>query len=422
MASVTTRPNGHRWVTFRAPSGKRQTIRLGPASASQADAFKVRVDRLLVAHRLGEIPDAATVEWLAMLADDLHDKLSRVGLCNHRGARTVGELVAWYLESHRAKPSTVTNWRVMGDGLIRYFGRERRINTITTDEVRKYREWLERAGAVKGGPLMATTITTTFRRAKQIFRAAVRKRWILDNPFDDERGWKFSNPARDLYIPSVDADRVIAQLPCAEMRLLVTLVRYAALRTPSEPLELEWTWLDWSYSTLFVKAPKTERYEGHETRIVPLCEEAMLRFGELWDQAPEGAVKVFDRLQVSRAAIADRLEAACRRAGIAMWGKPFINLRASCEYDWLRRHPLDEVAAWCGHSPETMLRHYNRVFKEQSARAAAQALQGQNGPKQVKQKAKRRNSSPRIDSDDSELIRTPSASVSVRISSQKLPR
>lgn len=371
MASVSTRPNGHRWVTFRAPNGKRQTIRLGLATASQADTFKTRVDRLLVASRLGEVPDPGTVEWLASLADNLHDKLSRCGLCNPRGARTVAELAAWSLAQEQSKPSTKVNLRVVCDSLCRYFGKDRRINAITTEQATGFRNWLLRSGGAKGDGLAPTTVSRMCRRSRQMFERAAEERWIPQNPFRKMRGWVETNPARDQLIPAEHVELVIAEMVDPEMRLLLSLARYAGLRCPSEPLLLQWQWIDWSHATMKVHAPKTEQYQGHETRIVPLSQNVLSRLSDLWERAPEGATLIFSNLAVSHAAIADRLEAACRRAGISMWMKPFINMRASCEHDWLRVHPIDEVAAWMGHSPDTMLRHYNRVFKEQSARHAA---------------------------------------------------
>src|SRR4051812_22699806 len=100
MASVTTRPNGHRWITFKAPNGKRQTIRLGEASAQQANNVKQKIERLLVCRRLVEPLDAALVEFLAEIPDGIHDTLSKCGVVNARGARTVGALTAWFVHRY----------------------------------------------------------------------------------------------------------------------------------------------------------------------------------------------------------------------------------------------------------------------------------------------------------------------------------
>lgn len=374
MASVTTRPNGHRWITFTAPNGKRQTIRLGTATLQQARNFKDRVEKLLVCRRIAETPDASTIEWLANLPDNIHDNLARCGLVAARGARTVGELVTWFIASKsRWKPSTLVNVKTVGDSLERYFGRERKLFLITEEDAAKYRDWLERAGQKNGKPYGATTASRMCRRAREIFAPAVERRAILANPFAKLKGWTDTNPERDEYIGAPEFERVMLECD-PDTRLLFSLCRYAGLRGQSEIMPLEWTWLDWHHATLFVKAPKTARYEGQGSRYVPMSEELMRLLTKAHERAPEGAVQIFGELGITNTAIDNRLSSACRRARVIMWPKPKINLRASCENDWLRRHPIDMVAAWMGHSPETMLKHYSRVAKQQSAELAGSAL------------------------------------------------
>ena len=47
-----------------------------------------------------------------------------------------------------------------------------------------------------------------------------------------------------------------------------------------------------------------------------------------------------------------------RRAGLVPWPRLFQNLRASCETDLAAEFPGHVVAAWIGHSQETMRKHY----------------------------------------------------------------
>ena len=46
------------------------------------------------------------------------------------------------------------------------------------------------------------------------------------------------------------------------------------------------------------------------------------------------------------------------RAGCKPWPRLFQNLRASCETDWVEKHPAHECAAWLGHSPAIAAAHY----------------------------------------------------------------
>jgi hypothetical protein len=93
---------------------------------------------------------------------------------------------------------------------------------------------------------------------------------------------------------------------------------------------------------------------------------------ELWDQAPDGTL-IFPSHQTTNAALTDKLQRICRKAGIALWEKPWGNMRSTRETELTREWPIHEVTEWLGNSPSIALKHYNQVFKEQAARAATRA-------------------------------------------------
>ncbi len=94
----------------------------------------------------------------------------------------------------------------------------------------------------------------------------------------------------------------------------------------------------------------------------------------MWERAEDGATLVFPNLQISGAALTNRLECLCKKLGIVIWDKPWINIRASAEADILKTMPINEAAAILGHSPSTALKHYNRYAKELRAIAQGRAL------------------------------------------------
>ncbi len=405
MASVTTRPNGHRWVTFKGPNGKRQTLRLGAASEQQANNVKDRVERLLICCKIGEPPSAALIEWLSDLPDNHHDTLANCGATTPRGARTVGDLTTWFRERYkmhvlkgRRKQSTLKNVVRVIDVMDRFFGRDRKLRTFrsyldTPDESEtdgeKFRSWLLTDGKACGGPLAPTTASNLCCRARYVFQKAVDRGWMKANPLGEERNWVTTNPDRDAYITAEQFEQVMKESG-TEAQLFFSLIRYGGLRGVSEIEAIELSWIDWLHRTLFVKAPKTAHHgDGHQSRFIPLNNALFKLLLAASENAPAGERFLFGDLRVTNASWDSRLEAACRRAQVIMWPKPKINLRASCEFDWLREHPIDRVAAWMGHSPDTMLKHYNRVVKQQTAQAAGSALHPELDPPQVKQNAKR---------------------------------
>src|SRR5262249_36515537 len=69
-------------------------------------------------------------------------------------------------------------------------------------------------------------------------------------------------------------NRVLAGCPDLEWRLLLALARYGGLRTPSEPLTLEWPDVNWERQRIRVIAPKTKHEDGGE-RWIPLFPELL---------------------------------------------------------------------------------------------------------------------------------------------------
>ena len=88
------------------------------------------------------------------------------------------------------------------------------------------------------------------------------------------------------------------------------------------------------------------------------------------------------------------------RAGCKPWLRLFQNLRASCETDWVEKHPAHECAAWLGHSPAIAAAHYlqarNHHFEAvvnagRKSDAESDAATAQNPTQQAS--ARRRNES-----------------------------
>jgi integrase len=106
------------------------------------------------------------------------------------------------------------------------------------------------------------------------------------------------NTARAFFVDGPTFAPVLAACPDHEWRLLLALARYGGLRTPSEPLTLEWAGVNWSRERFRVVAPKTEHQDGGE-RWVPLFPELRPHFDKAFERAEPGAVRVITRLRGS---------------------------------------------------------------------------------------------------------------------------
>lgn len=376
MASVVRRPNGHRWIQL-AVAGKRHTIRLGKVSESQATDFRRRIESLAAALTLGQLPDTRTLEWLTEIDRELYQRIAAVGLTEQRSSATsLDELLKSHAASMGIKESSKSTFAHTARNLREYFGGNRDYRRITTGDAKEFRTWLTgsaRKKGAKGSPLAAATVSRRCRRSRQIFAYAVEKRWIPLNPFTGMRGWTESNRDRDHYVSRGDTEKLLAAAD-PQMRLLIAIARYGGVRCPSEAAPFQWDWIHWENGTMRIRAPKTERYPDGSQRTTPISADLRQHLDDAWAIAESNQPLLLPDLQLSANALSKRLWAICERAGVRPWKKPWNNMRASCETDWIAEHKdIFQVAAWMGHSPQVALQHYSRIAKELSTAAIGKA-------------------------------------------------
>lgn len=378
MSSISRRPNGHRWITYKF-SGKRHTIRLGKVDDDNASEFQRRLDRLIEFQRLALPLEAETLAWLSKLDDRLHRSLRTAGLAVSRGPATLGELLQLHekhLTVRNCKPSTLVNARVLYTNLRLFFSASRSFRTITPAECDAFRHHLLTMGSKNQSVLAKATATNRCHRAKSVFAFAMDNGWLTENPFRHSAKRLEVNRERDQYITPEIFTRVVNATADKELRLLLAMVRYGGLRCPSEIRPMTWQRVRWDEGIFIVTAPKTEGNEGQERREVPIFDALTPFLDDAWGtDAAERTPLIFPRHQGTGAAITGRLESLCRKVGEPLWNKPFVNLRASAEHDVIAAgHTINEVAAWFGHSPQTALKHYSRVVKERKTRSVSNAL------------------------------------------------
>ena len=188
MASISTDSNGNRRILFSGPNRKRKIIYLGGVPMKTARTVKSHVENLAAAMLGGHAPDPETSEWVGSRDDVLYGKLAAVGLVPKRepepGAAAEGMTLAAFIDQYITarmiqKPNTLQNYNGTKRALLDFFGQERLLAEITPGDCD---DW--RAHQVGQG-LAPATIGRDVKRAKQFFRAAVRKKLIAENPMQD---------------------------------------------------------------------------------------------------------------------------------------------------------------------------------------------------------------------------------------------
>jgi integrase len=378
MSSIIIRPNGDRWLQFKNNLGKRPTIRLGQATEQQAFDFKSKVDQLLTIQKLAAPMPYQLSKWLADLTPEMYTRLVAVGLVEQRSISTVGELLAAWEASREWKSSTRASLRSFIRSIKEYFGNAP-LFSITEARARDYAEHLKTTKGERDKTLSKATISRRIGRAKEVFRFAVKRKALLDNPFDDVKRSGEVNRSRDFYVTRDVIDKVLAESDI-EFRALIALARFGAARCPSEVLPMTWFQVHWADNTMTVISPKTEHHEGMDQRTVPIFPELLVHLRALWDVAPEGQSLLFPNHQMTNAGLSGKLQRMLRHCGIPLWVKPWQNMRSTRETEWLEEYPIHKVAHWLGHSPEVALRHYAQIVTERSAKDvnATQSTQTEN--------------------------------------------
>ncbi|MDA7978990.1 MAG: hypothetical protein MPJ50_09510 [Pirellulales bacterium] len=139
MASIAKEPNGTRRILFKAPDGKRKTLRLGKVSQKIAETYRTHVEHLVTSLRMKWSAPDETIRWLSELDETMRDKLVAVSLCPRRESQLLGPFLEEYIASRKdVRPGTLTVFGHTRRCLVTFFGEDkmREIHSGSADEFR----------------------------------------------------------------------------------------------------------------------------------------------------------------------------------------------------------------------------------------------------------------------------------------------
>lgn len=390
MASIATRKNGTKIIQFSYPKGQRQTIQLGRLGEEDAMKVKRHIEELVFAKTNGYTADRETRAWLHKLrSQPLYDKLATVDLAEKISPASQQGL-APYLDDYikrrtDVKPPTRSKYISTRNSLVDFFGVGKRIDEITPGDADEWRLHLleqEKGSGRPGKPKRATgalkagescsenTIRKHASVAKVLFKGAVRKKLIPENPFADLPSHTQANPERMFFVTREHAASIIEACPDAQWRLLFALARYGGMRTPSEPLLLRWSDVNWEQGRMTVTAPKTERFPDGKYRVTPIFPELRPFMDEMWELAGPGADRVITICDgKSESYLRTMFKKILKRAGLSPWPKLWQNLRSSRQTELEDQFPTHVVCKWLGNTPKIAHKHYHQMTEAHFARA-----------------------------------------------------
>ncbi len=380
MASISTDANGNRKIQF-THLRKRRSVYVGNLKMKATETIARKIEALIEAKFSRCALDPEVAKWVGDISDELAGKLVAVGLIASREKRQedatkLGEFIDAYLASRTdIKPRTRINFMQVRRDLVARFGEDKPLCDVTLGDADEWRRWLLSREKNKLGD---NTVRRHCGRAKQLFRAALRKRLIAENPFGDMKGCSVqANKAREFFVSRDVAAQVLATCPDLEWRLIFALARFGGLRTPSETLLLRWGDIDWERGRMTVTSPKTEHHEGKGSRVVPIFPELRPHLDEAYFQDSDSPRTEFviARRRDGNVNWRTQLERIIHKAGLVPWPKLFQNLRSTRETELTETFPLHVVTTWLGNSQLIAAKHYLQVTDEHFAKATQNPTQ-----------------------------------------------
>ncbi|MDA0832122.1 MAG: site-specific integrase, partial [Planctomycetota bacterium] len=222
--------------------------------------------------------------------------------------------------------------------------------------------------------LSTSTLRKRLQICKQFFADALDHKLIEENPF---RRFKTATPAnrqKDFFITDAMSEKILAACPNIDWKLIYVLCRYQALRNPSEVLNLKWSDILWDNRQMTVYSPKLAHHENKAYRVQPIFPQTLPFLEAAFDEAPEGAEYIISRYRDQSANLRTQFTKIVRRAGLKIWEKPFINLRASRISELCDQFPTHVVNDWAGHSERVSQLHYRQTLPEHFERAVNATL------------------------------------------------
>ena len=125
-----------------------------------------------------------------------------------------------------------------------------------------------------------------------------------------------------------------------------------------------------------IHSPKTAHHASHDQRVIPLFPEMRTALFALHAaDRPDPSDFVVRRHRGPKVNLRTQMGRLARRAGLRLWPKPFVNLRATRDAELRRDYPAHIVCQWIGHSERVAQEHYLLAPEEQYlARAAGVKL------------------------------------------------
>ena len=360
MAKIHSETRGQRRYYRLAVEvdGKRHRIQLGYDLAKKAiRRLEYICSELESLSATGQKPDTKLQQDVDALSDELVEKLVGVGLISESAPQLrkfLGDYIAGRTDVGQ---HTIYKFKNSAKHFLKFFG-DRKVNQINAADAHDYVQYR------KGLKIKQATISAEVKHGKQFFKYAIKKGFINENPFAEERVCSQADVVRRQIIDVGILNTVIETAPSLEWSSFIAVLRWTGCRV-GEALQLKWDDLLWDEGKIRIPSSKNERY-GKAYRMIPFWRELRDILRAAKQAAPEDSEYVVHSLvtaeqRAGRPArnLGKPFGAIVEAAGFEMWPKPFQNIRVT------RENELEDkgfkphlIRLWIGHSQKVAENHY----------------------------------------------------------------
>jgi integrase len=260
-------------------------------------------------------------------------------------------------------PNTAAWYTLAFDRMVKKWGEQRRLDTLTPSDAQDFRLFIEGRKAPSGLKVRPQTVRGYMRVCKTIFAYAVKAKIIAENPFTHEDSSPLRSSKQWRYLTLENMRAMMDKAMDQQTRAAIAIARLAGLRA-GEIYRLTWADVDFERRRLVVIPPERDgiRRETtkHRHREVPMVAELTRVLEQTMLAHPESRGPVEHDLY----AMAYRVRKAAKAAGVGCYEKPLHTLRKNLETDWLAQHAAPNVAHWLGNSVTVAMDSYHKPRDE----------------------------------------------------------
>lgn len=361
-------------------NGKQEKIYTGLKDRREADRLADKIQRLADSKRNEmNLAESGLADWVKKLESGnskVYEKLVSLGLLEQKARPvTVADICRHYVKhSEKKAERTQKHYDNTAKRVMEYFGPNKPVAEITTDDAYSFEEWFRTAPLntrmKPARPYDFTTANRELKNVKSVFLYALKLGVIQFNPFAVIRIEKDGNSDNKTYVPAEIVLEVIqAETTPLKWKVILALGRFAGCRGACDLCRLTWDDVIFSDDGKQGKITLKGKTACGTIPMAPVLENLLREWqGEAILQEIDSQ-KVFPDVTEETNAWT-MTKKSIERAGKEVWRNPWYSLRDSFCIDVMDLG-LDPktYSQLCRHSVQTGLEYYQKYTEHRELNA-----------------------------------------------------